>query len=85
MDSIKMDYQITRLAVVDHRVAPLASLSGRDTLANLLENGFDTVEHLRSIEASTRATRPSTAWQDIEKARKKAAWRRHHDRRHLGC
>ena len=25
----------------------------RDTLANLLENGFDTVERLRCIEAST--------------------------------
>ena len=27
----------------------------RDTLANLLENGFDTVERLRCIEASTSA------------------------------
>ena len=38
-------------------------------------------EQLRCIEASTCATRLWTAWQDIEKARKKAACRRHHDRR----
>ena len=34
-------------------VAPPAAPSGRGTLANLLENGFDTVERLRCIEAST--------------------------------
>ena len=42
----------------------------RDTLANLLENGFDTVERLRCIEASTSAVprahrdrgHPQRAW-----------------------